>query len=138
MANEFNRPEQLMTLQFTIANVGAGTTPVDGVLAGSNGKTGYVVPTGYAFEPVYIDVKYNADRTAGSSVVKVTSSGTELANGPTATIDDDPVNANQGLAVRSDRVAAGAIVGVSATGDGSFAPTTADADVVLQGYLIQV
>lgn len=135
MANEFDRPEHLITLVFNIQNVGAGATPVDGVLGVA--KTGYVVPAGYSFVPVYLDALSNAARTAGTNVIQITDNGTEIKNGPDATLDATNTTADRGLVTGTPvTIAAGHIVGVSATGDGSFAPTTADADVVVQGYLI--
>lgn len=137
MANEFDRPHPLVAFQFVIANVGAGATPVDGTLTGAYVKGGPIVPTGYKFVPVFIDVETNDARTAGTSTIKVTADGTELVGGPEALIDDTDTLADTGLATGdADSVAAGEEIGVSATGDGSFAPTTADADVVLYGYFL--
>jgi hypothetical protein len=137
MANEFDLPHPLLTLAFTIANVGAGTTPVDGKLMGADAKNGFIVPTGYKFVPVYLDAEINDARTAGTSTIKVTADGTELVGGPEALIDDTDTLADTGIVQgMPDSVAAGEEVGVSATGDGSFAPTTADADVIVVGYLM--
>lgn len=135
MANEFERPEHLLALVYSVANVGAGTTPVDGIV-GVNGKTGFVVPTGMAFVPVWIDAFSNAARTAGTNTFKVTDNGTEVSGGPEATLDATNTTADTGIVTGAPvKIAAGHTVGVSANGDGSFAPTTADADVILYGYL---
>jgi len=138
MANELTYDNGLaVTLQYTITNVGAGTTPVDGTLASGNGMTGYTVPTGYEFHALHLNVEYNDARTAGDSTVKVTSGGTELTGGPEAVIDaSNTTNANGSERPGADPIAAGNEVAVSATGDGSFAPTTADADVILIGVLL--
>jgi hypothetical protein len=137
MANELSRPHPLVSFQFTIANIDAGTTPVDGILAGGNGKNGPIVPTGYKFSPVFIDAEINAARTAGTSTIKVTDNGTEIVSGPEALIDDTNTLADTGV-VSGDpqKIAAAHEIGVSATGNGSFAPTTADADVILYGYFL--
>lgn len=137
MANEFDRPHPLVAFQFAIANVGAGATPVDGTLMGAGIKGGPIVPTGYKFVPVFIDVETNDARTAGTSTIKVTADGTELVGGPEALIDGTNTLKDTGLASSdADSVAAGEEIGVSATGSGTFAPTTADADVVLYGYFL--
>jgi len=140
MANEFDRPHPLVAFLFVIANVGAGTTPVDGKLTGAGIKGGPIVPAGYKFVPVFIDVETNDARTAGTSTIKVTADGTELVGGPEAVIAAAPSTlVDTGMATGdADSVAAGEEIGVSATGDGSFAPTTADADVVLYGYFLPV
>lgn len=129
-----------ITLQLVISNVGAGATPVDGSLAGAvAAKTGWVVPAGYIFHPMYIDVLSNDARTAGSNTIKVTGDGTEIGAGPDATLDATNTTADRGVAtLGASPMAAGVIVGVSSTGDGSFAPTTADADVILSGVLTPV
>jgi hypothetical protein len=136
--NVFNLPHPLVCFQFTIANISAGTAPVDGILAGGNGCNGPIVPTGYKFVPFHIDVESNDARTAGSSIIKVTSGGTELAGGPEATLAGAPatLRASGTVTGAPTSVAAAAEVGVSASGDGSFAPTTADADVILYGYFL--
>jgi hypothetical protein len=137
MANLLDRPHPLASFQFTIANVGAGATPVDGILAGSNGKGGPIVPTGYKFVPVFIDVETNDARTAGTSTIKATADGTELVGGPEALIDGTNTTKDTGsITGDPDSVAAGEEIGVSATGSGTFAPTTADADVILYGYFL--
>jgi hypothetical protein len=135
MANELSRPHPLVTFRYTIANVTAGTAPVDGILAGGNGMNGPKVPTGYKFVPVFIDCEINDARTAGTSTVKVTVDGAEVTGGPEALIDGTNTLRDTGSVTGSPVIAAAATeIGVSATGDGSFAPTTADADVVLYGY----
>ena len=128
-----------VALNFKIENVGAGTTPVDGTLASGQGAQGFVVPTGWKFAPFMIIVEYNAARTAGTSTVKVTDALAEVSNGPEATIDGTNTTLHQGTSTVGEiTIAAGQEVSVSATGDGSFAPTTADADVVLIGKLLPV
>lgn len=125
-----------VTLQFTITDVGAGTTPVDGVVAGG-AKGGFIVPAGMRFTPLIIDVENNAARTAGVSNVRATIDGAEQANGPVATINATNTTQARGTAAPGAVWAdAGEEVGVSAQGDGSFAPTTADADVILIGKLV--
>lgn len=133
MANELSLHLPLVAFQFTISNVAQGAV-TDGVLAGGNGKGGPVVPTGYKFIPVFIDVESNDACTAGVATIKVTTGGTELANGPEATLNTTDTLTDTGLSTTKDSVAAGAEVGVSATGDGSWAPATADLDVVLYGF----
>lgn len=139
MANELDFTGDMpMTLVFTIANVAGGPviSLVDGVIAGANATNGMIVPAGYAFHPLFIEVEVNDARTAGTAIFKVTSDGTELSNGPEATLD--ATNTTQDTGIQrpgTEPVAAGAEVGVSATGDTSWAPDTADADVILYGVL---
>jgi hypothetical protein len=137
MTSILDLPHPLVMLRFSITNVGAGATPVDGVPTGaqSSGATGYPVPSGYKFVPVYLHTVYNAARSAGTSTVKITDNGTELVGGPEALIDSTNTLTDDG-SVNGDpaSVPAGHTIGCSATGSGTFAPTTADADVVALGY----
>ena len=126
-----------VTLQFSIANVGAGATPVDGVLASGQGGNGFVVPTGMRFTPLILDTEINDARTAGVSTIRMTINGAEQANGPEAVIDATNTTRHRDIAEPGAVfAAAGEEVSVSAQGDGSFAPTTADADVILIGKLV--
>lgn len=140
MADVFERLNTFpITLTFTVTDV-IQAGPVDGVLAGVAATNGFVVPTGYKFVPVYIDAESNAARTAGLATVVVTADGTELVNGPEAVIDDTNTLRHQGtlaLPGAPDSVAAGEEVGVSADGDASWTPETADFDVILCGYLVK-
>ena len=140
MATLLDRPHKLVSYQFTIANVLAGTggtSPVAGILAGGNGMNGPIVPTGYRFAPVHIDVETNDARTAGVSTVKVTEDATALSGGPEAVLNaTNTTRASGSVSGDPDTVAAGAEIGVAAYGDGTFAPTTADLDVVLYGYFL--
>ena len=137
MANELAYEKGIpITLAFTITNVIQSGT-VDGVLAGAAATNGMNVPTGYAFHPVFVEVESNAARTAGSATVKVTKDGTELDNGPEATLDATNTTKHNGVKnVGADPVAAGEEAGVSGTGDGTWAPATADFDVILVGILL--
>ena len=137
IANEFNRPHPYFSYTFTITNVGAGTTPVDGVMAGGNGLGGPTVATGWRFYPVHVTAEYNDARTAGDSTVKVTADGTELVNGPEALIDATNTTNDDGSANFGPFVDSGEEISVSATGDGSYAPTTGDATVVVEGFYAQ-
>jgi hypothetical protein len=139
MANELNLSHPLAVFQYTIANVGAGATPVDGILAGSpnTAPVGFLVPTGYKFVPVFIDARYNDARTGGTSTVKVTDNGAEVSGGPEALIDGTNTLRDTGSVTGAPvSIAAGREVSVSATGAGTFAPATADADVILYGYFL--
>ena len=137
MANELTYDHGIpITLVFTITNCAQSST-VDGVLAGVAATNGLKVPTGYAFHAIFIDAESNAARTAGSNTVKVIKDGTELSSGPEATLDGTNTTRDDGVAVvGDDPVAAGEEVGVSATGDGTWAPGTADFDVILTGILL--
>lgn len=136
MANELEFPDGFpVTLEFRIDDVQAGGI-TDGKLA-SNLTTGFVVPSGHEFHPVCVSVYSNAARTGGTATVKVTDNGTELTGGPEATIDGTNTQKATGVQrVGPEPIAAGHVVGVSATGDASWAPTTADFDVVLLGFLL--
>ena len=142
MANELARDDGIsVSLFFTVANVAGGPviSIVDGILAGANGKNGMIVPTGYAFHPMLIDVEVNDARTAGTAIFKATKDGVELTSGPTATLNASNTTQARGVQrAGPDPIAAGEEVGVSSTGDISWAPDTSDADVILVGILLPV
>lgn len=124
-----------LTLQYEITDCAASST-TDGKLMGATARNGFVVPTGYKFHAIWIDVESNEARTAGTLTVKVTSDGTELATGPEAVLDATNTTAHAGVKwIGAQPIAAGKEVGVSATGDGSWAPATADVGVILGGVL---
>lgn len=134
MANELDvvRSHLPITLQFELANPGAGAT-TDMALAQAG--TGFVVPTGYKFHPIMICGVSSADLTAGTADYKVTTDGTELVNGPTVQLADTVQRATGLQRVGVEPIAAGAVVGVSITTSAGYLPTTADHDCMLTGVL---
>lgn len=136
MSNELVYPDGFpVTLQFVITDVNAGAT-TDGTLAGGN-TAGWIVPAGYTFHALAVSVYSNAARTAGTATVKVTDDGTELVSGPEAVLNASNTTKASGVSrPLRQGIAAGSVVGVSATGDASWAPTTADFDVVVLGVLL--
>jgi hypothetical protein len=133
MANELDYDDGLpVTLIFALANPGASATTD---LALAQGGTGFVVPTGYEFHAMCLCGMSNADLTGGTAIFKVIDNGTEQTNGPTATLSDTVQRASGVQRAQVEPIAAGHVVGVSVTTDGSYAPTTADLDAVLIGIL---
>jgi hypothetical protein len=120
-------------LHFTKANIGENATTA---LTLAGGGAGMIVPTGYAFHPIYLYGASNADLNAGTGIFKVTANATVLSNGPTATLADT-VQATYGTQrVGVEPIAAAKIIGVSIVADANFAPNTADVDAVLLGILL--
>jgi hypothetical protein len=136
MANELDYDFGInVTLVFKVTN-GSAAGVTDGVLMGGE-ASGMVVPAGYAFHPLYISSESNDARTGGTSTMKVTTDGTELTKGPLATLDATNTLKDNGVARPGQAtVAAGATVGISHTGAGTWAPATADFDVILIGVLL--
>jgi hypothetical protein len=134
MANELEVLSQHppISLAFSFLNPAQGAT-ADGVFF--SGGAGFVVPAGYKFHPIILHGESNADLTAGIATFKVTDDGTELVNGPEAGLADTVQAAVGVKEVGSQPIAAAAVVGVSITTDGSYAPATADLDAVLIGVL---
>ena len=124
-----------VSIHFNLANLAQGATTAMTIPGQAN--TGYLVPTGYKFVPMLLALASNADLTAGSSVAKVTDNGTAIAGGPEPTLSD---LVQQATAVarntQSAGIAAGHAIGVKLTGDGSYAPATADYDALLSGVMI--
>ena len=134
MANELDvKFGELITLQFILANLAKnGTT--DMTLPGGN--TGLLVPTGYAFHPVFLQISSNADLTAGTVTGKVIADGTELAKGPAPVLSDTVQSASAVIKYGLEPLAAGEVAGVSLTASSDLAPETADFDAILMGYLV--
>lgn len=134
MANELSLiPEGFpVSLNFGLSNAAANTANVL-LLKGEN--TGFVVPTGYKFQPLSILAMSNADLTAGNAAFAVTDNGTVLKNGPTATLSDTVQKKDGQNPVGTEPIAAGHLVGVKATTDAGYLPITADLDAVLLGIL---
>jgi hypothetical protein len=93
--------------------------------------TGFIVPTGYEAHPVYLGARSNADLTAGTATWQVTDNGTVLANGPSVVLADT-VQEGTGVArVGAAPIAAGRTVGAKVLTSATYAPETADHDVIL-------
>jgi hypothetical protein len=125
-----------VTLQFALANPSANAT-TDMTLAGGQGATTFLVPTGHKFRPLYLYVASNADLTAGTLTAKVHVGGTEIASGPEPVLSDEVQSASAVVGLTNYvGVAAGSTVGVSVTTTAAYAPTTADIDAVLVGVFL--
>lgn len=123
---------------FKVENVTTDGSPVDGTLASAQGSDGHLVPAGYKFVPKCVQAESNAAITAGSILVKATADGTELANGPIATLSSAAQASTAIAAVSEAAVAAGEVIGVSGTSSGALDAATKDLDVVLTGLLLPV
>lgn len=122
-----------VTLQFTLANPGAGASTAM-TLAGGNGADAILVPTGHVFRPLYLYVESNADLTAGNGTAKVTDDGTVIANGPAPNLADTVQQKEAvGGHTQAAGIAAGHAVGVKFVTDANYLPVTADIDAVLVG-----
>lgn len=134
MANELaTKFGELVTLQFILANVPKNAT-TDMTLPGGN--AGFLVPTGYAFHPMFLQISSNADITAGTVTGKVIDDGTELAKGPAPVLSDEVQKACAVVTFGREPIASGSVVGVSVTASSDLAPETADFDAILMGYLV--
>lgn len=134
MANELDYTYGLpVTLIMSVANPAASATTD---LTLPQGGTGFVVPTGYEFHPMCLSASSNADLTAGSAIFKVIDNGTELSKGPMATLSDTVQRASGVQRPDASPIAAGHVVGISVTTDGTYAPVTADVDAILIGVLL--
>lgn len=133
MPNELDRNHPIVTIQFELANPGAGAT-TDMILG--QGGSGFVVPAGYKFSPAMLTVVSNADLTAGTLDAQVTDDGTEIVGGPEPQLADAVQRATAVVGGDPQTIAAGAVVGVSVTTSAGYLPTTADIDAILVGYLL--
>jgi hypothetical protein len=140
MANELNIYQGLpLTLQFISANLATGAGTVDMTLSEQLG-TGFLVPTGYTFHPLCLCVTFVGTLDADATVIgKVIDNGTELTNGPVATINQAESDTHDTGVARlgADPIAAGHVVGVSLTKDADYDTTaTIDWDAILTGVLL--
>jgi hypothetical protein len=137
MPSILDLPHPLLCLRFTIADVVANAI-TDGIPPGAQtgGATGYPVPSGYRFIPVYLQAVINDACTAGSCTVAVTDSGTELTGGPEAVINTtDTLNDSGSVSGDPDSVPAGHLIGISANANSAFLPDgSADIDAFVLGY----
>ena len=95
-----------VSLIFALANPGAAATTAM-TLAQAN--TGFVVPTGYAFHPLCLNVNSNADLTAGTLTGKVSDNGTVIAGGPEPALSDPTQRASAVKRVGAAPIAAARI-----------------------------
>lgn len=134
MANELDLEKGFpVTLILALANPGASASTA---MTLAQAGTGFVVPTGYKFHPMYLSIASNADLTAGTAIAKVTDNGTVISGGPEPTLADTVQSASAVARAHVAPIAAGHTVGVKLVTDGSYAPTTADHDAVLSGMLL--
>jgi hypothetical protein len=135
MANELDHPGLgfPVTLGFILANAGSGATTD---LTLPQAGTGWLVPTGYKFHALHLSGSASAAiDTGGTATLKVIDDGTELVSGPEPVLS----NTNQrNQAVKASGVqpiAAGSVLSVSVTTNGTYGPVTLDIDAVLTGIL---
>jgi hypothetical protein len=122
-----------VSFEFGLADVPANaTTDLQTRLGGA----GFFVPTGLDFYPAVGFVTSNSDLTAGTLTAKVTSNGTALVGGPEPALSDTVQRHSASISPLSPKVAAGAYVGAEVVTSATYAPTTADIDVVVCGYLV--
>jgi hypothetical protein len=136
MGNELVFPQGFpVTLQFSITDLAQ-----DGITDASmpGGNDGFRVPANYKFHPMMIMVHGNANATAESATAKVTDDGSELDNGPEATVNTSNKVHKTGVARPGvEPIAAGAIVGASMTATSGFTPNgSVDYDIVVSGMLL--
>lgn len=116
---------------FYVANLDTALTNTD-LLCGQTGQTLEIMPA--AGSVVGLAVTPSAQPSAGTAVFSIHSSGTELVNGPTATVNSTGNSAGTyGTAnsAREHTFAAGAKLGISATTSTNLAATTVDYNVTL-------
>jgi hypothetical protein len=95
-----------------------------------------LVQDGYEVSILRVAVSSDDGRTNGTATAKVTVDGTALTNGPEAVIDAtntllSEARVNPGSVI----VAAGSVINVLVTGDGSWTPITANFAVKVSYYL---
>lgn len=116
---------------FYAANLDTALTNTD-LLVGQAAHTLEIMPC--AGSIVGLAVTPNAAPSAGTAVFSIHSAGTELTNGPTATINSTGNSGGAyGIAnsAREHTFAAGAKLGISATTSTNLAATTVDYNVTL-------
>jgi hypothetical protein len=117
---------------FTVANLDTALTNTDLVYGQAGNTLSPGMPS--AGTVVGVSVVANAAPSAGTAVFSAHSAGTELVNGPTATIDSAANTLeSSGLAasVRQHTFAKGARLGVSATTSTNLAATTVEYTALL-------
>lgn len=135
MPNELHYNDGIsVTIMLSLANPGAAATT--NLIAPQANLSGFVVPTGYKFHPLCLSAGSNADLTAGSATFKVTSSDTEISNGPEPVLSDTVQRTSAVARVGASPIVAGQQVGISVTTDAGYLPVTADVDAVLVGILL--
>lgn len=116
---------------FFVANLDTALTNTD-LVHGQAGQTLEVMPA--AGTVVGLSVTPSDGPSAGTATFSVHSGGTELTNGPTATINSTGNSGGAyGLAnsAREHTFAAGAKLGISATTSTNLAATTVDYNVTM-------
>jgi hypothetical protein len=135
MANELSYDAGIpITLTMELANPAASATTV--ALMGAQGGTGFIVPAGYKFHPVYLSVESNADLTAGTATAKFTAGGSVIAGGPQPVLADAVQRASAVQRVGVAPIAEGVVVKLAIVTDASYAPVTADLTFVGVGLLL--
>ncbi len=136
MANELGIVHNAFPVSFTMHAENLAATATEDLIFDQSGA-GFVVPTGYVFHPMLLHAEANTAVTAQTITFKVTDDGAEVSNGPEVLLTTAIQTASGVARIGAAPIAAGAVVGISATTPGSFTPTTADVDAVLSGVLVQ-
>lgn len=117
----------LHTVPFSLANPSAGATTAMALAAGN---TSILVPDGMKAWLYGLIVHSNADLTGGTLTAKFTSGGSVVSNGPEPALSDTVQRKAAFVQPGDVAIDAGGLVGVSVVTDASYAPTTADIDVI--------
>jgi hypothetical protein len=122
-----------ITLHFGLANATGNATQA---LTLAQGGAGFVVPTGYKFHPLLLQVGANEAVTAGSAVAYLSLNTTSQTTMPHVTLSDSVQRAQDTGRVGQTPFTAGQIVAINFVQDANFAPNTADIDAILAGVLL--
>ena len=137
MAGELNamRDGMPITLHFQATDPAANaTTNLITDLTGA----GYVVPAGYVFHPMLLQVTGDTAVTAGTATFNVTDNTVAVANGPAPVLSSAAgATLSQAAMARfgANPIAAGHIVGVNIVASAGYLPVTDDFDALLHGVL---
>ncbi len=135
MANELDAhgPGFPITLGFILANATSGATTD---LTFPQANTGWLVPTGYKFHALHVSAAMSAAiDTGGTATVKVIDDGTELVAGPAPILSNTNQRNQATKALGAQPIAAGSVLSLSVTTNGTYGPETLDLDAILVGVL---
>lgn len=125
----------LFTVTFSGANISANATTA---LTLPGGNTSILVPSGMRALPYGLILNSNADLTGGTLTAKFTNGGTAVSNGPEPALSDSVQRNSAFVQPNSVGIDAAGTLGVSVVADASFAPTTADVDVIAIFLLVPI
>lgn len=125
----------LVTVTFSLSNPSANATTA---LTLPQGNTAVLVPDGMRAWPYFLIAHSNADLTAGTLTAKFTSGGSVVSNGPEPQLADTVQRKAAFVQPGDVGIDAGGLLGVSVVTDASYAPVTADVDVVAGFFLVPI